>query len=100
MKRIRIPNRIPKEDRGCRIDKSLRFFYAVCIVCIAALCTGAFADVGGTIQEETVVSLVWEDSRTDVKKRSGMSDLFRFIRKTSECATERFMIMPALRFLT
>ncbi len=67
MKRIRIPNRIPKEDRGCRIDKFLRFFYAVCIVCIAALCTGAFADVGGTIQEETVVSLVWEDSRTDVK---------------------------------
>ena len=67
MKRIQIPNRIPKEDRGCRIDKSLRFFYAVCIVCIAALCTGAFADVEGTIQEETVVSLVWEDSRTDVK---------------------------------
>ncbi len=67
MKRKQIPNRIPKEDRGCRMEKPLRFIYAVCIVCIAALCTGAFADSGDETREETVVSLVWEDGHTDVK---------------------------------
>ena len=67
MKRIRIPNRILKEDRGCRMRKPFWFIYAVCIGCMAVLCTGALADGGGKIQEDTVVSLVWEDSHTDVK---------------------------------
>ena len=53
MKRKQIPNRIPKEDRGCRMEKPLRFIYAVCIVCIAALCTGAFADSGDETRKET-----------------------------------------------
>jgi len=39
----------------------------VCLVWITALCISAFACGAGEIQEETVVSLVWEGSVTDVK---------------------------------
>ena len=38
----------------------------VCIVCITALRMSAFADGDGTIQEETVVTLIWENSDIDV----------------------------------
>ena len=66
MKRIQILNRIPKEEKYCRGKRILRFF-SVCIVCIVFLCVSAFADDGREIQEETVVTLVWEGSNTDVK---------------------------------
>ena len=38
----------------------------VCIVCITALRMSAFADGDGTIQEEPVVTLIWENSGIDV----------------------------------
>ena len=38
----------------------------VCIVCITALRMSAFAGGDGTIQEETVVTLIWENSDIDV----------------------------------
>ena len=66
MKRIQILNRIPKEEKYCRGKRILRFF-SVCIVCIVFLCVSAFADDGRGIQEEKVVTLVWEGSNTDVK---------------------------------
>ena len=64
--RIQILNRIPKEEKCCCGNRIL-WFFSVCIVCIAFLCMSAFADDGGVIQEETVVTLVWEGSNTDVK---------------------------------
>ena len=39
----------------------------VCIVCITALRMSAFAGGDGTIQEETVVTLIWENSDIDVR---------------------------------
>ena len=38
----------------------------VCIVCITALRMSAFADGDGTIQDEAVVTLIWENSDIDV----------------------------------
>ena len=47
--------------------KRLRFICAVCAACMTVLGAGALAGGGGEIQEETVVSLVWEGSATGVK---------------------------------
>lgn len=66
MEKIQAPKRTPKEERRCRADKPRRFIFAACIVCIAVLCMGALAEGGKGMQEETVVSLVWEGSDTGV----------------------------------
>ena len=65
MKKTQTLNRMPGEKTR-RARKSLRLIRAVCVVCMTVLCTGAFAG-GGEIQEETVVSLVWEDRTADVE---------------------------------
>ena len=65
MKKTQTLNRMPGEKTR-RARKSLRLIRAVCVVCMTVLCTGAFAG-GGEIQEETVVSLVWEGRAADVK---------------------------------
>lgn len=66
MKKIQRLDRIPMEERRCRTDKPLWLIRAACIVWIAVLSVSAFADGGKEIQEETIVSLVWEDRITDV----------------------------------
>ena len=67
MKKIQILNRIPKEQRRCRLKKVLWFICTVCMICMTVLCMSAFADDGKATQEKTVVSLVWEGRVTDVK---------------------------------
>ena len=62
MKKKQMPDRIPREERHCCTDKYPWFICAVCMACITFLCMSALADGGKEVQEETVVSLVWEDS--------------------------------------
>ena len=67
MKKTRTLNRIPKEERRCRFIKTIWLICAICFVWITVLCMSAFADDKTESQDETVVSLVWEGTDTDVK---------------------------------
>ena len=50
----------------CRERISAIIVCIVCMICITVLCMSASAGGDGTIQEEPVVTLIWENSSIDV----------------------------------